>query len=94
MKKEITAHIKKAKFILWNGPIGYCEIGFCDATLAIAEAIAKSNAYSVVGGGDTVAAIPDDLQMQFSFVSTGGGAMLDYLANGTLQGLEALKREV
>jgi phosphoglycerate kinase len=91
---DMILHIKKAKFILWNGPIGYCEVGFCDATLAIAEAIAKSNAYSVVGGGDTVAAIPDDIQMQFSFVSTGGGAMLDYLANGTLQGLEALKREI
>lgn len=89
---DLVGHIKKAKFILWNGPLGYCEQGFCDATVAVAEAIAKSNAYSVVGGGDTLAAIPDDVQLQFSFVSTGGGAMLDYLAHGTLPGIQALER--
>lgn len=89
---NLLGYIKKAKFILWNGPLGYCEQGFCDATVAVAEAIAKSPAYSVVGGGDTLAAIPDDVQMQFSFVSTGGGAMLDYLARGTLPGIRALER--
>ena len=88
---DIVSCIKKAKFILWNGPLGYCEEGFCAATLAVAEAVAKSNAYSVVGGGDTLAAVPDDVQMQFSFVSTGGGAMLDYLADGDLPGLTALE---
>jgi len=88
---DVVSYIKKAKFILWNGPLGYCEEGFCAATLAVAEAIAKSGAHSVVGGGDTLAAVPDDVQMQFSFVSTGGGAMLDYLADGDLPGLTALE---
>lgn len=89
--KELIEHIKQAKYILWNGPLGYCEEGFCDATLTVAKAIAESNAYSVVGGGDTLAAVPDDVQMRFSFVSTGGGAMLDFLAHQTVVGLAALE---
>lgn len=89
--KTLTDEIKRARYIIWNGPLGYCEEGFSDATLAIAEAIAESNAYSVVGGGDTLAAIPADVQMKFTFVSTGGGAMLDFLAQQTLPGLCALE---
>jgi phosphoglycerate kinase len=89
--KELIDHVKRAKYIVWNGPLGYCEEGFCDATLAVAKAIAESSAYSVVGGGDSLAAIPDDIQMQFSFVSTGGGAMLDYLSNQTLVGISVLE---
>jgi len=82
---------KKAKTILWNGPLGDYEKGFVDATDSFARAVANSGAYSVVGGGDTVASIEDlGLLPRFSFVSTGGGAMLDFLATGTLPGIEAL----
>lgn len=82
---------QKAKTILWNGPLGNYENGFVTATDAFATAIAMSGAYSVVGGGDTVASIEKlGILQRFSFVSTGGGAMLDFLAAGTLPGIEAL----
>lgn len=80
-----------AKTILWNGPLGNYENGFVDSTEGLAKAIAKSNAYSILGGGDTVAAVEKlGLSDKFSFISTGGGAMLDFLATGTLPGLKAL----
>ena len=80
-----------AKTILWNGPLGNYEHGFVDATEGLAKAIAKSDAYSILGGGDTVAAVEKlGLSDKFSFISTGGGAMLDFLATGTLPGLKAL----
>jgi len=82
---------QKAKTILWNGPLGNYENGFNGATDAFAHAVADSDAHSVIGGGDTVAAIEGfGLLPRFSFVSTGGGAMLDFLAYGTLPGIEAL----
>ena len=84
---------REAETILWNGPLGICEDGFVDATNALAQSIASSHAYSVVGGGDTVAAIENlGLLSRFSFVSTGGGAMLNFLAKGTLPGIDALER--
>ena len=84
--------VAKAKTILWNGPLGNYENGFSDATNGFARAVADSNAFSVVGGGDTIAAIEGlGLLPRFSFVSTGGGAMLAYLAYGTLPGIDALK---
>lgn len=81
----------KVKTILWNGPLGNYENGFVDATDTLARSIAKSDAYSIVGGGDTIASIENlGLLSQFSFVSTGGGAMLEFLAKGTLPGIVAL----
>lgn len=81
----------RAKTILWNGPLGNYENGFIDATDTLARAIAASGARSIVGGGDTIASIEGlGLLSQFSFVSTGGGAMLDFLAKGTLPGIDAL----
>ena len=83
--------IQESKAVLWNGPLGNYENGFVDATDALARAIAASGAHSVVGGGDTVASIENlGLMDRFSFVSTGGGAMLDFLAKGTLPGIKAL----
>jgi phosphoglycerate kinase len=84
-----------SKFILWNGPLGNFEIGFNDKTEQLAEIIAQANiqtgAETIVGGGDTLASIQKlDLLEKFSFVSTAGGAMLDFLANETLPGIEAL----
>jgi phosphoglycerate kinase len=88
----LTALTHNVKTILWNGPLGNYENGFVDATNALARAVAASGAHSVVGGGDTVASIQNlGLLPQFSFVSTGGGAMLDFLAKGTLIGIEALE---
>ena len=90
---ELSKVIAKAKFILWNGPLGLYEKGYKEGTYAVARMIAASPARSVVGGGDTLAAIHElDIEDKFSFVSTGGGAMLDFLAKGTLPGIEALEK--
>lgn len=83
----------KATMIIWNGPMGRFEDErYIGATRTLAEAIASSSAHSVIGGGDTVAAL-DSLGIgldRFGFVSTGGGAMLTFLAGQRLPGLEAL----
>lgn len=88
---QFAAKIQGAKFILWNGPLGNYESGFKEGTLNLARLIAHSNANSIVGGGDTIASITGlGLSDKFSFISTGGGAMLEFLANETLPGIEAL----
>ncbi len=85
-------HIAGAKTILWNGPFGDYEHGFGKETRACAVAIAASSAYSVIGGGDTVAAIEElHNQDQYSFLSTAGGAMLTFLEHGTLPAIEAIE---
>ncbi len=90
--RALTSFAGSASMVLWNGPLGLYEKGFTDATEALAQAIAHSNAYSILGGGDTVAAVESlGLTQHFSFISTGGGAMLDFLAKGTLPGLDALR---
>ena len=82
------------KFILWNGPLGEYERGFNKQTETVAKAIAESSAETLMGGGDTIAATENlGLEDKFSFISTGGGAMLKFLLDGTLVGIEALKRE-
>lgn len=82
----------KAKTILWNGPLGNYEGGFIEATGAFARAVIVSGARSIIGGNDTVASIERlGLLSRFPFISTGGGAMLEYLIRGTLPGIEALK---
>lgn len=88
LKKVLTG----AKFVLWNGPLGDYEKGFSQSTIELANAIIESGAYSVVGGGDTLAVLAQaDLLNKFSFVSTAGGAMLDFLGGGTLPGIQVLK---
>lgn len=83
--------ISGAKAILWNGPLGFYEEGFTKYTQACAERITQSDAYSLVGGGDTIAAIePLAINDQFGFLSTAGGAMLDFLREGTLPGIDAV----
>ena len=82
---------RRSKFVLWNGTLGLCENGFDYGTRELAKELGKSNAYKVVGGGDTVAAIRKmKLERNFDFLSTGGGAMLEFLATGPLPGIAAL----
>jgi len=88
----LRARMQDAKTILWNGPLGYYEHGFAEYTKQCAEEVARSSAHSIVGGGDTVAAIELlGLQAEFDFISTAGGAMLVFLETGTLPGIEALQ---
>jgi phosphoglycerate kinase len=87
--------IKNSKTILWNGPMGVFEMSnFENGTKAVALAICeatKHGAYSLIGGGDSVAAINKyNLANQVSYVSTGGGALLEYIENGTLPGVSAI----
>jgi len=91
--KNILAGVKT---IVWNGPLGNFEIGFGDKTEQLAELVVDATvagAESIVGGGDTLSSIKKlGLEEKFSFVSTGGGAMLDFLVNETLPGIEALTK--
>jgi phosphoglycerate kinase len=90
---QLKELVSSSQFVLWNGPLGNYEIGFKEATEEFAKIIAESGIKSIVGGGDTVASIESlGLQDKFTFLSTAGGAMLDFLANETLPGIEALSR--
>jgi phosphoglycerate kinase len=92
--KEIENIVKEAKTILWNGPLGNFEKGFSFGTEMLARIIAKSDAYSVVGGGDTIAAIRSlGLEEKFNFMSTAGGAMLVFLETGTLPAIKAVLKK-
>ena len=96
---QLKSKIDDAKFILWNGPLGLFEKGFTKATEEVAKMIAERTSKggseevrSIVGGGDTLSAISKlGIEDKFTFVSTGGGAMLDFLAQGTLPGILALE---
>lgn len=87
----LQGYIEKAKFILWNGPLGDYEQGFEKETEKLARIIADAEGYSMVGGGDTIASIESlALQDKFGFLSTAGGAMLTFLEKGTLPAIEAV----
>lgn len=92
--EELRHFIKDSRFILWNGPLGeYEREPFGKGSVGLAHAIAESEVPSVIGGGDTVALVNrEKLTEKFSFVSTAGGAMLQFLTNGTLPGIDALKK--
>jgi len=90
--KGLRVLIEKSAFILWNGPLGKYENGFGGATEEILKSISKSKAISVIGGGDTTAIISKlKIEDKIGFVSTGGGATLDFLSKGTLPGIRVLK---
>lgn len=92
--KELRSAIESASLIVWNGPMGNYEQGFLDGTKELAEAMLKSSATTIVGGGDVVAALGSlSMLNKFTFVSTGGAAMLQFLAGETLPGLEVLQKK-
>jgi phosphoglycerate kinase len=92
-QKEFAKIIKRAKTVLWNGPVGAFEIKqFAKGTETIAKAIAESSAYSIAGGGDTIAAIEKyNIKDKISYISTGGGAFLTYLEGKKLPAIVALE---
>jgi len=96
-EKQYAEVISNSKTILWNGPMGVFEMSsFEQGTKAVAEAIVsatKKGAYSLIGGGDSVAAINKyNLGNDVSYVSTGGGALLEYIESGSLPGVDAVKK--
>src|SRR4029079_6621728 len=93
--EDFTKTILQSKTILWNGPMGVFEFSnFQQGTKAIAEAVAEatqSGAYSLIGGGDSVSAVNKfKLADKVSYVSTGGGAMLEYFEGKELPGIAAI----
>ena len=90
--KAYAEALTDAKMIVWNGPMGVFEMdAFCKGTEAVAKAVAKSRATSIVGGGDSVAAIEKlGLAKRITHISTGGGASLEYLEGKVLPGVAAL----
>ncbi len=84
--------VKGSKCVLWNGPLGNYEKGFIQPTIDLVKILAESGDKTIVGGGDTLAAISSSgVEDKISFISTGGGAMLQFLLDETLPGIEALK---
>ena len=90
--ERFAAVLKGAKTIVWNGPMGVFETpAFATGTVAVARAVAESGAFSVIGGGDTVAAVNQaGVAARIGYISTAGGAFLEFLEGRTLPGVEAL----
>ena len=91
---KLAAQLKQAGTIVWNGPVGVFEFAaFENGTKVIAQAIAESNAFSIAGGGDTLAAIAKyGIEKQVGYISTGGGAFLEILEGKTLPAFEILAK--
>ncbi|MDP9249507.1 MAG: phosphoglycerate kinase [bacterium] len=90
--QNLVPIIKKSKLVLWNGPLGKYEAKGDKSTQKILKLVGAAGGESIIGGGDTVALISKmKMDKKFSFISTGGGAALDFLANGTLPGIKALE---
>lgn len=88
----LATYVENAKTILWNGPFGAYEMGYTQSTEITARRVAASDAHTVIGGGDTVAAVEKlEINELFSHVSIGGGAMLTLLEKGTTPVIESLE---
>ena len=92
-RAEFIREIRRARTVVWNGPLGVVEAKpYQGGTIAVARAISARGRHAVIGGGDTVAFLNRlGMLARFGYVSTGGGAMLAYLAGERLPALEALK---
>ncbi len=90
--KKLKELVSTSKFVLWNGPLGNYEKGFDTGTVELLKILAKSDAKTIIGGGDTLTvAFKLKLHNKFTFVSTGGGAMLDFITDGKLPGINAIE---
>ena len=92
--KKLADQLRVAGTIVWNGPVGVFEFdAFSHGTQAIARAIAQSGAFSIAGGGDTLAAIAKyGIEKDVGYISTGGGAFLEVLEGKTLPAFEILEK--
>lgn len=90
---ELAKILQNAGTIIWNGPVGVFEFdAFCEGTRCISEAIAKNQGFSIAGGGDTLAAVDKfGIAPQISYISTGGGAFLEFVEGKPLPAVEMLK---
>lgn len=87
----LKQELKGAATVLWNGPLGFVEKGYDDSTLELIRMLSRMKAHIIIGGGDTAAIIrKKKLERKFYHLSTGGGAMLEFLAKGTLPGIQAI----
>lgn len=92
--KVLRKKIKESKMIIWNGPFGLYEEGYSYLTKKVAKEIAKSKAVSIVGGGDTLTEITCCQNIKdYDFVSLAGGAMLEFISQKTLPGIEAIREQ-
>ena len=91
---QLAALLREAKTIVWNGPVGVFEFeAFSKGTATIAKAIAESDAFSLAGGGDTIAAIEKfGVEKEISYISTAGGAFLEFLEGKTLPAVAILEK--
>ena len=89
---QLLELISTSKLVVWNGPLGLYEQGYVDSTDAVAQTLSQSDCYSIIGGGDTLAAVDDAVEQGINWISTGGGAMLDFIeSDGDLPAIKALQ---
>ncbi len=95
-REDLKKLIKEAKLVVWNGPLGWYEKGYYESSIVCAQAIKENKGvHALVGGGDTVSVLKKhsfSYEDAFSFISTGGGAMLSFLTDETLPGIEAIAK--